>query len=489
MSDDPSARSIAVVLAAGLGKRMRSRLPKVLHPICGRPMLAYVLDAAEAATGKRPIVVVSPATEAVREAFGERADFAIQDEPHGTADALRAALEALPDDVADVLVVSGDVPLVDPPLLVELARARSETQSAIALLSVIVDDPAQLGRIVRGSDGRISRIVEAREATPEQLAIDEINAGLYAIDVAWLRSRLPDVTPSPATGELYLPELVPLARADERPVATLEVEDDGTLIGINDRAQLADAELEMRLRINDGHMRAGVTMTDPASVFIDADVEIAEDVSIEPGVILRGRTVIERDVVLRSGSQVFDTHIGERCTVWASVLEDSVVEADVTIGPFSHVRAGAHIAQGVELGNYAEVKNSRVGRDTKSHHFSYLGDADVGERVNIGAGTITANYDGRRKHRTTIGDGAFIGSDTILRAPVSVGEEAITGAASLVTRDVPAGKIALGIPARIREKRAQPDDAGPHATAETPDTAGEPSGTVEAGGDGTAPPR
>ncbi len=210
-------------------------------------------------------------------------------------------------------------------------------------------------------------------------------------------------------------------------MAILEVEDDGTLLGINDRAQLADAELELRLRINEAHMRAGVTIVDPASTFIDASVTLAEDVTIEPNVVLRGDTSIGRDAVIRSGSQVLDTVIGERTVVWASVLEGSVVEADVTIGPFSHVRAGARIGSGVQLGNYAEVKNSTLGRGTKSHHFSYLGDAEVGEMVNIGAGTITANYDGVRKHRTRIGDRAFIGSDTILRAPVSVGEDAVTG--------------------------------------------------------------
>ena len=237
-------------------------------------------------------------------------------------------------------------------------------------------------------------------------------------------------------------------------MATLEVEDDGTLLGINDRVQLADAELEMRLRINEAHMRAGVTMQDPASTFIDATVRIAADVTLEPGVILRGATVIERDAVIRAGSQIFDTHIGERTVVWASVLEGSVVEADVTIGPFSHVRKDAHIGANVQLGNYAEVKNSRIGAGTKSHHFSYLGDADVGERVNIGAGSITANYDGVHKHRTRIGTGAFIGSDTIMRAPVSIGEGAFTGAASLVTRDVPDGEVVLGVPARPYVRQA-----------------------------------
>jgi len=451
-SDQPQPAT-AVVLAAGLGTRMRSSLPKVLHPICGRPMLAYVLDVATAATGTRPLVVISPATEQVRDVLGERADFAVQDEPRGTADAVRAALEALPGDATDIVVLSGDVPLVDAALVEELAQARRDHDAAVALVSVIADEPASLGRLVRDLQGRIERVVEASDASEDELEIDEINAGVYAFDVAWLRARLPDVQPSEVSGELYLPELIPMAREDDRPVATIEIDDDGTLMGINDRSQLAAAELEMRLLINERHLLAGVTMIDPASAVIDDSVEIAQDVTIEPGVILRGQTSIGSGTRLRAGTQIFDSRIGEDCVVWASVIEESAVERDVTIGPFSHVRKGAHIGQGVELGNYAEVKNSQVGAGTKSHHFSYLGDADVGARVNIGAGTITANYDGERKHRTTIGDGAFIGSDTILRAPVTVGEGAFTGAGSVVTKDVPDGKMALGLPARIRERR------------------------------------
>ncbi|MGD8486511.1 MAG: DapH/DapD/GlmU-related protein, partial [Chloroflexota bacterium] len=343
-------------------------------------------------------------------------------------------------------------------LLAELAQARRESEAAIALISVDMDDPAMLGRVDRGPDGHISGVVEYKDATPQQREINEINSGLYAFDAGWLRGRIGDIEPSPVTGELYLPELIPLARADGWPVATLEVEDDGTLLGINDRAQLADAELEMRLRINEAHMRAGVTLQDPATTYIDAGVEIAEDVTLEPNVQLRGRTAIERDVIVRSGSYICDCRIGARTVVWASVLEGSTVDEDVTIGPFSHVRKGAYIGPDVELGNYAEVKNSNIGPGTKSHHFSYLGDADVGEKVNIGAGSITANYDGRRKHRTRIGKGAFIGSDTIMRAPVTVGEGAFTGAASLVTRDVPDGETVLGVPARIRPRRPQADE-------------------------------
>jgi bifunctional UDP-N-acetylglucosamine pyrophosphorylase/glucosamine-1-phosphate N-acetyltransferase len=417
-------------------------------------MLAYVLDAAVAATGTTPLVVISPPVARIAEVFAGEADFAIQAEPRGTADAVATALRHLPDEVREVLVLSGDVPLLDPDTLLELVQARRDNDAAVALISVDMIEPAMLGRVARGADGRITGVVEYKDASPAQRELTEINSGLYAFDADWLRLRIGKIEPSRVTGELYLPELIPLARRDDRAVVTLEVEDDGTLLGINDRSQLADAELDMRLRILEAHMRAGVTIVDPSTTYIDESVRIAEDVTLEPNVILRGQTVIERDALIRAGSQIFDTTVGERSVVWASVLEGSTVDTDVTIGPFSHVRKGACIGPNVELGNYAEVKNSNIGAGTKSHHFSYLGDADVGEKVNIGAGTITANYDGVKKHRTHIGNGAFIGSDTILRAPVSVGEGSFTGAASLVTRDVPDGEMVLGVPARIRARRA-----------------------------------
>jgi bifunctional UDP-N-acetylglucosamine pyrophosphorylase/glucosamine-1-phosphate N-acetyltransferase len=448
---------------------MRSRTPKLLHPICGRPMLAWVLDVALEATGGRPLVVYSPAVSAIREAFSPDADFALQDEPRGTADAVRAALESLPAEISEVLVLNGDVPLMNADLVRSLAAERRAAGSVMALVSVDTDEPGSLGRVVRDADGGVSRIVEAKDASTDELAIDEINAGLYAFDVAWLRDQLPGLQSSSVTGELYLTALVEAARAAGGGVLTIEVDDDGTLLGINDRAELADAELEMRLRINERHLRAGVTMADPTTAYIDAGVELAEDVRLEAGVVLRGATRIGRDSVIRSGSQIVDSVVGERCQVWASVLESSVVGDDCRVGPFAHLRSGADVASGVELGNFAEVKASRIGRRTKQHHFSYIGDADVGEDVNIGAGTITANYDGRRKHTTKIGDRAFIGSDTILLAPITVGEGAVTGAGSVVTRDVPPGKLAVGVPARIREKRRVPEDVPiPEAVAEGP---------------------
>jgi len=455
----PTGSVLPVVLAAGLGTRMKSRQSKVLHELCGRPMLAYVLDAAREVSGRRPLVVYSPATAAVAEVFADEADFALQAEPLGTADAVRAAVAAAPEEVGEILVLSGDVPLVQADLLADLIDIRRARNAAVALVAVHSLQPEGLGRVVRSEDGgQVLRIVEQKDATPDELEIEEINAGLYAFDAAWLRRRIGDVKRSPVSGEFYLPELVTLARDDRRPVVSLEVEDDGTLTGINDRVQLAAAELELRLAINERHMLAGVTMVDPARTYVDDMVELAPDVILEPDVILRGRTRIGEGTRIGAGSQIIDTVVGRDCYVWASVLESSEVEDEVRIGPFSHLRPGASIGRKVRLGNFAEVKASRLDAGVQQHHFSYIGDAELGERTNVGAGTITCNYDGVKKHKTKIGKGVFLGSDTMLVAPVELGDGARTGAGAVVTKDVPAGMLALGVPARLRKPRS-PDPA------------------------------
>lgn len=452
------ARRSVVVLAAGQGTRMRSARPKILHDVCGRPMIEHVLDVARRVAGDaRPVVVVSPATrEPVAGCLGEEVELALQAVPRGTADAIAAALPAVPSDPGTVVVLSGDVPLVDAALVERLAADREAAGAAVALIAIDAVDPASLGRVVRDAAGRVARIVEARDATPAELAVREVNAGIYAFERAWLHRTLPAIAPSPVTGELYLPDLVALAAGSGAGVVVVAGPDDGTLAGVNDRIQLADAERVLRRRIIARHQLAGVTVLDPDTTWIDDEVELAEDVTIEPGVFLRGRTVVGRETTIGAGSELHDTQVGARCTIRHSVLEDSVVGDDVRIGPFAHLRSGATIGDGVELGNYAEVKASTLGPGTKQHHFSYVGDAVVGANVNIGAGTVTANYDGRAKHRTTIGDGAFIGSDTILRAPVAVGRGAATGAGSVVTRDVPDGITVAGVPARELRRAGAP---------------------------------
>jgi bifunctional UDP-N-acetylglucosamine pyrophosphorylase / glucosamine-1-phosphate N-acetyltransferase len=438
---------------------MKSRRPKVLHELCGRPMLGYVVEAANAATGTRPLIVYSPQTAAIREVFAGAADFALQAEPLGTADALQAGLAALPPDVREIVVVYGDVPLLEADLLVALLDEHRSSSAVLSLVSVVTIDPARLGRVVRDAAGEVERVVEAKDATDDELEVDEINAGIYAMEVAWLRRRIGDLHPSPATGELYLTELVALARTDGRPVASVEVGDDGTLLGINDRAQLADATFRLRERINERHLLAGVTMLDPTTAYVDAGVVLAADVTLEPNVVLRGRTSVGEGTTIGSGAQLIDTTVGRDCRIWASVLEASEVEDEVSIGPFAHLRPGSSIGHGAKLGNYAEVKNSRLEAGVQQHHMSYLGDAHVGARTNIGAGTITANYDGVRKNATTIGEGAFIGVDTMLIAPIAVGDGAKTGAGAVVTHDVPAGALVVGVPARIREPGASGEGA------------------------------
>jgi bifunctional UDP-N-acetylglucosamine pyrophosphorylase/glucosamine-1-phosphate N-acetyltransferase len=447
---------------------MKSSVPKLLHELAGRPMVAYVADAGRSATGRPPIVVTSPATATVRDALGDSVDYALQAVPRGTGDAVAAAVAVLPEDVDEVIVLIGDAPLLDPALLDELLEERRLDQAAIAIVAVDAIEPGALGRVIRDEAGTVDRVVEVKDATDEELAVNEINSGLYAFDARWLRSRIGTLSPSPKTGELYLTEMIELARADGRVVVALTVEDDGRLMGINDRAELAQAEWDLRTRINAAHMRAGVTMRDPSTVYADSTVTLAADVVIEPNVILRGTTSIGTGTTLGAGSQIVDSTIGSGCVVWASIVESSVVEDGAKIGPFSHLRPGSQVGPDAVVGNFAELKNTRLGRGVRQHHMSYLGDADLGEDTNVGAGTITANFDGRQKHRTTIGRRVFLGVDTMLRAPVTIGDDAKTGAGAVVTKDVPPGKLAVGVPARIREPRPLANADAPAPAAASP---------------------
>jgi len=442
----------ALVLAAGQSTRMRSRTSKVLHPCAGRPLLAWALDAC-AAVGARPVVVLGADSGGARELVPAGGIVAVQDPPRGTGDAVRVALDAIDEASGETYILYGDTPLLRGETLERLPALRREGGAVIAILTGAVGTDNAYGRIVRDGQGDVAGIVEARLATPAERLLPESNLGAYAVDLAWLRGAITRLRPN-ATGEIFFTDIVGLAIADGRTVAAHCTPDPTEGLGVNTRADLAAAEAAMRARIRERHLAAGVTFLDPASTTVDAGVEVAADVVIERGCVLEGATRIGTDSRIGPYAILRDTTIGERCRVEGSVLEQATLEDDVRVGPFSHLRPGAYLERGVAMGNFGEVKNARLRSGTKMHHFSYVGDAEIGERVNIGAGVITMNYDGVRKYRTTVGNDAFIGSDTLLRAPVTVGEGAATGAGAVVTKDVPPGMLAVGMPARSIKKRA-----------------------------------
>jgi len=444
-----------IVLAAGLGTRMRSQTPKVLHLVAGKPLLSHVLDAVRGA-GARPIVVLSKESEPARAMVGDGAVVAMQDPPQGTGDAVRVALGAIPDSSGDAFIVYGDTPLLRASTLRALAELRVKRGAPLALLSGMVGTSNAYGRVVRDASGDVARVVEVRVATAEEKRLPESNLGAYAVDLAWLRKAVPRLRAN-ETGEIFLTDLVALAAAEGARVAAYCTEDPDEGMGVNTRVELAAAEDVVRKRIRERHMLAGVTFHDPGSSLVDADVDIAPDVVVERGSVLEGKTRIGTGTRIGPYTIVRDSTIGENCRVEASMVEGATLEDEVRIGPYSHLRPGAHLEKGVEMGNFGEVKNSRLGKGTKMHHFSYVGDAQVGERVNVSAGVITLNYDGVRKHRTEIGDDAFIGSDSLLRAPIKVGARSQTGAGSVVTKDVPDDMLAVGVPARIRKKTERKD--------------------------------
>ena len=436
-----------VILAAGQGTRMKSDRPKVLHQIAGKPMVQYAIEAAASIGARRPIVVIGHGAEQVQNAIGDRADTVLQSPQLGTGHALLQARAKIDPAAETVLVLYGDTPFLSAETIRRLLDSHLAAQSVLSLITFTPGDPALYGRIVRDAGGRVVDIVEYKEATPEQRAIREVNSGIFCYQTRWLLSQLDRLQPRAGHGEYYLTDLVSLAAQDKARTATCSC-DEAEVLGINDRAQLAAAERLMRETINTRLMLSGVTLIDPAHTYIEAGVTIGPDSLIYPGTHLRGKTAIGRACTIGPNAMVEDSTIGDRVEIVASLIEGATIEDDVDIGPFSHLRRGAHLCTGVHIGNFAEVKDSTLGPGTKQGHFSYLGNAAIGANVNIGAGAITCNYDGQRKHPTTIGDNTFIGSDTLLVAPVNIGHDAQTGAGAVVTHDVADHELVYGVPAR-----------------------------------------
>jgi bifunctional UDP-N-acetylglucosamine pyrophosphorylase/glucosamine-1-phosphate N-acetyltransferase len=442
--------TVSIILAAGYGTRMKSAMPKVLHSLLGRSLVSWSVGAAQAVTDERPLVVVGHGQEDVRDTLGDTVGFVEQGEMLGTGHAVQQAIPALPANADAVLVTYGDMPLLRAETLQALidlfVAERVPGDLAMAILTIERDDPQGFGRIVRTAQGEIQAIVEEADCTKAQKRIRELNSGIYCFDAGWLRENLNQIEVS-AKGEYYLTDMVAIATSQgKRVVATRSSLED--VYGVNTRVHLAQAAEVMRWRILERHMLAGVTIVNPNSVYIEDTVQIEADAMVLPGCYLQGATQIGARTVVGPNTQIVDCQIGASCRISHSVLEEAIMGDYCEIGPFGHLRKGAHLADHVHMGNFGEVKNSYLASGVKMGHFSYVGDAEIGENVNIGAGTITCNYDGTRKHKTQVGPGAFIGSDSMLVAPVTIGTGAKTGAGSVVTHDVADGEVVYGVPAR-----------------------------------------
>jgi bifunctional UDP-N-acetylglucosamine pyrophosphorylase/glucosamine-1-phosphate N-acetyltransferase len=442
-------RAHVFVLAAGRGTRMKSRRPKVLHELCGVSLLSLVLDTVKAATQGDIRVIASPELQEHVEALGARA--VIQEPQLGTGHAVQTALADLPKDDLPILIVSADMPLVPSELLARVAAAQG-AGTAAAFVTAEVPLPSNFGRVIR-DHGKVVAIVEARDADKEQLAIDEVNAGIYCFDQAELRRVIAGLKTDNAQGEFYLTDCLAALVKSGKSIETVQAQSVADVTGINNRAELAAARAILQERILDRHMLEGVTIVDPHSTYVDAMVTIGPDTTVYPQTHLAGRTAIGSGCIIGPGTQIANSTIGDRAEIVQSIVKDSTVNEDATVGPFAHLRGKSIIEGGAHIGNFVETKNTRMGRGAKASHLSYVGDAEVGERANIGAGTITCNYDGKRKNKTKIGAQAFIGSNSSLVAPVEIGDGALTGAGSVVLRDVPAGERVAGNPAKPLRKK------------------------------------
>lgn len=448
MSDAPNAPtqiplSAAVILAAGKSTRMKSRLPKPLHPVCGLPLSRHVVEACRGAGVSRTVVVVGHEAEAVKEGLGADVEYALQVEQRGTGDAVGAAEPLLTSFRGTVLVCAGDVPLLRAETLGLLLEHHHTTGAAATLLTAILEDASGYGRIVRNDDGTVARIVEHKDATPEERAIQEWNPSIYCFEAEALFASLHDVKPNNVQGEYYLTDVIGLLSAQGRRIEAVPCENPDEVRGVNTRVELAEIAGLMRKRVLNELMLSGVTITDPAATYIDAGVQIGQDTTIEPNTYLHGKTVIGEGCVIGPLARILDSRIGDNTRIVSSQVVESEVGNGVKIGPFAHLRPKSQLADGVKIGDFVETKNAIIGTKVSISHLAYIGDAEVGEGSNIGAGVVTCNYDGKKKHKTTIGKRVFVGTHATLVAPVTIGDGSYVAAGSPITEDVPDDALAI----------------------------------------------
>ncbi|MEC1180627.1 bifunctional UDP-N-acetylglucosamine diphosphorylase/glucosamine-1-phosphate N-acetyltransferase GlmU [Metasolibacillus meyeri] len=439
----------AIVLAAGQGTRMKSKLYKVLHPVCGKPMVEHVINHIETLDVNRIVTVVGHGADKVQEQLGDTSEYVLQAEQLGTAHAVQQAEGILGNLEGTTLVVCGDTPLIRPETMKALVDFHREQNAKATILTTIAEDPTGYGRIIRNEGGKVAQIVEHKDATPEQHLVKEINTGTYCFDNKLLFETLKLVNNDNAQGEYYLPDVIEILQKQEQTVAAYVTKDFNETLGINDRFALSQAEETMRARINEHHMRNGVTIINPATTHISADAIIGSDTVILPGTIIEGKTVIGVDCEIGPNSHIIDSEIGKNTSIHSSVVKNSVVGDEVAVGPFAHIRPESTLGNHVKIGNFVEVKKSQINDDSKVSHLSYIGDAEIGKKVNVGCGSITVNYDGKNKHKTIIEDDVFVGCNTNLVAPVTVRKNSFIAAGSTITQEVPEDTLAI---ARARQE-------------------------------------
>ena len=438
----------SVILAAGMGTRMKSKMPKVLHKVCGKPLSKWVIDASKAAGADKVCAVVGHKAETVKEVLGDVCEFALQAEQKGTGHAVMQAMDVIKNSKGEVVILNGDTPLITAETINKAIEYHKNNDNQATVITAILDDATGYGRIVRDNDGSVLKIVEQKDASEEEKKINEVNSGMYVFDAQSLVYALDKITPNNAQGEYYLTDTLEILLSAGKKIGGYAISDNDEIRGINDRVQLNEAEKIMQKRINEYHMRNGVTMRNPESVYIEDGVEIGNDTEICQNVTIKSGTKIGSDCVIGSGSMLDRAVIHDGVDVLSSVILESEVDEGTHVGPFAYIRPNCHVGKEVKVGDFVELKNSNIDDGTKISHLTYIGDSDVGKRVNFGCGTVTCNYDGKKKYRTTIGDDCFVGCNTNFVSPINVGDGVYIAAGSTITEDIPENSLSI---ARARQ--------------------------------------